>query len=255
MLLRASIAIAAVTLAATLQAPQDCAPGAGDRPWMDASRSPECRAELALAAMTPEERIAFRGTNERLGLIAPQGSDGPNGVIGGGFGVEQTPVTSGRSANVTAFPTVITLGAAWDRELARRFGEAVGDEFHGKGMTTVTGPTINLLRTWHWGRAAETFGEDPFHMSELVVPEILGIQSRKVIAVAKHFAGNNQENTRTGVFPDIACIDTRTTEKALFEIYFPHFRAAASRAHNGAVMCAYNQINGVFSCNNTWMID
>ena len=52
------------------------------------------------------------------------------------------------------------------------------------------GPTVNLLRTWHWGRAAETFGEDPFHMSELVVPEILGIQSCQVGAVVKHFAPN-----------------------------------------------------------------
>jgi beta-glucosidase len=253
----AAIPVAALAFTSTLAGRQpapNCASSSGDRAWMDTSRSPECRAQLALAAMTPDERLSFRGSNERLGLVSPPGSDGPNGIIGGGFGVEQTPVTSGRSADVTAFPTVIALGAAWDRDLARRFGEAVGEEFHAKGMTSVTGPTINLLRTWHWGRAAETFGEDPFHMSELVVPEILGIQSRKVIAVAKHFAGNNQENTRTGVFPDNAGIDERIAEKALFEIYFPHFKAAASRARNGAVMCAYNQVNGVFSCNNTWML-
>src|SRR5262245_7223571 len=67
-----------------------CAPGTGERPWLDISRSPECRAQLALAAMTPEERVAFRGTNERLGLVSPPGTDGPNGVIGGGFGIEQT---------------------------------------------------------------------------------------------------------------------------------------------------------------------
>jgi beta-glucosidase len=145
-----------------------------------------------------DERLAFRGTNERLGLLAPGGSDGPNGIRAGGLTIEQAPVTSGRSANATAFPNVIALGATWDRELARRFGEAVGEEFHGKGMASVTGPTINLLRTWHWGRTAETFSEDPYLMSELVVPEVSGIQSRRVIAVAKHFAGNNQENTRTG---------------------------------------------------------
>ena len=239
----------------TSTAVANCAPASGERPWMDTTRSPECRAQLALAAMTPEERLSFRGTNDRLGLSSPGGSDGPNGIIGGGFNAEQTPVTSGRSFNVTAFPTVIALGATWDRDLARRFGEAVGEEFHGKGMTSVTGPTINLLRTWHWGRTAETFGEDPFHMSELVVPEILGIQGKKVIAVTKHFAGNNQENTRVGIFPDNAGIDERITEKALFEIFFPHFKAAAARAHTGAIMCAYNQVNGVFACNNKWMLD
>src|SRR5215475_5488308 len=151
----------------------NCAPASGQRPWMDTNRSPECRAKLALAAMTPEERLSFRGTNERLGLSYPVGTGGPNGIGGGGNRrVEQTPVTSGRSANVTAFPSVITLGATWDRDLARRFGEALG--------------------------------EDPFHISELVVPEILGVHSRKVGTLVKHFAGNNQENTRTGVFSDYA---------------------------------------------------
>ncbi len=232
-----------------------CKPASGNRPWMDTSQTPVCRALFALGAMTADERMNFRGTNERLGLVSPRGSDGPNGIVGGGFGIEQTPVTSGRSAHVTAFPTVITLGATWDRALARRFGEAVGEEFAGKGMTSVTGPTINLLRTWHWGRTGETFSEDPYLMSELVVPEIEGIQGRKVIAVTKHFAGNNQENTRTGVFPDNAGIDERIPEKALHEIYFPAFKAAASRAHTGAIMCAYNQVNGVFSCNDKWMLD
>jgi beta-glucosidase len=208
---------------------------------MDTSRSPECRAQLALSAMTPEERIAFRGTNDRLGLASPAGNDGPNGLRGG--------------THVTAFPNAINLGATWDRDLARRFGEAIGEEFHGKGMTFVVGPTINLLRTWHWGRNAESFSEDPYHMSEVAVPEILGIQSRKVIAVSKHFAGNNTEDTRTGVFPDYAGIDERITEKALFEIYFPHFKAAVARAHTGGIMCAYNQVNGSFSCNDKWMLD
>ncbi|HEV3216634.1 MAG TPA: glycoside hydrolase family 3 C-terminal domain-containing protein [Vicinamibacterales bacterium] len=239
---------------AQLPAPGNaCKPPSGERPWMDISQTAECRARLALAAMTPQEKLSFRGNNERLGLVAPGGSDGPNGIVGGGLGVEQTdPVP--RARNVTAFPTVITLGATWDRDLARRFGVAVGEEFAGKGMTSVTGPTINLLRTWHWGRAAETFGEDPFHMSELVVPEVLGIQSQRVIAVVKHFAGNNQENTRTGVAPYNAGIDERVSEKALHEIYFPHFKAAVEQGKNGAVMCAYNQINGVFSCNNAWLL-
>ena len=219
----------------------NCPSGKRDRPWMDTTLSPECRAQLALAAMTPDERLAFRGTNERLGLLAPGGSDGPNGIRAGGLTIEQPPVTSGRSANATAFPNVIALGATWDRELARRFGEAVGEEFNGKGMASVTGPTINLLRTWHWGRTAETFSEDPYLMSELVVPEVNGIQSRRVIAVAKHFAGNNQENTRTGVAPENAGVDEPISEKALDEIYFPHFKALAARACNGSVMCAYNQ--------------
>ena len=226
-------------------ASDQCNPGPGDRPWMDKSQTPVCRALEAIAQMTPEEKLNFRGSVPRLGLTAPGGQDGPNGIAGGWNGPPQP-----RQSNVTAFPTVVTLAATWDRALARRFGVAVGEEFAGKGMSACTGPTINLMRTWHWGRSGETFGEDPFLMSELVVPEILGMQSQKVIAVVKHFAGNNQENTRTGVYPEYAGIDERITEKALNEIYYPHFKAAVEKGHNGAIMCAYNQINGVFSCNN-----
>jgi len=91
-------------------------------------------------------------------------------------------------------------------------------------------------------------------MSEMVVPEIEGIQSRGVIAVVKHFAGNDQEYGRTGVNPNFAGVDERITDRALHEIYFPQFRAAVERAHNGGIMCAYNQINGEFSCNDAWLL-
>lgn len=219
-----------------------CRPS-GEKPWLDRQQTPVCRALEAIAAMSREEKLNFRGSIARLGLTAPPGQDGPNGIAGGWNGPLQA-----RQRQVTAFPNVVTLAATWDRDLARRYGIAIGEEFAGKGMGSVTGPTINLMRTWHWGRAAETFGEDPYLMGEMVVPEILGIQSQHVIAVTKHFAGNNQENTRTGTYPDYAGIDERITEKALQEIFFPHFRAAVERGHNGAVMCAYDQINGQFSC-------
>ena len=229
----------------------DCHPGPGPRPWTDASQTPECRALEVVAQMAYEEKLRFGGYGtgaiSRLGLDAAPGSDGPNGIAGGGLFPGPIPP---RSLNVTAFPNVITLAATWDRDLAKRFGIAVGQEFAGKGMGSVLGPTINLLRTWHWGRSAETFGEDPYLMGEMVVPEILGIQSQRVIAVVKHFDGNNQEFGRTGVNPDFAGIDERISEKALHEIYFPHFKAAVERGHNGGIMCAYDQINGQFSCDN-----
>lgn len=235
--------------------PEDCHPGAGSGPWTDSNQTPECRALEVIPQMTYDEKLHFGGyfggSVKRLGLISPPGSDGPNGIAGGGIFPGPIPP---RSLNVTAFPTVITLAATWDRSLAKRFGEAVGEEFAGKGMGSVLGPTVNLLRTWHWGRSAETFGEDPYLMSEMVVPEVAGIQSKGVIAVVKHFDANDQEYGRTGVNPDFAGIDERITEKALHEIYFPAFKAAAQRAHNGGIMCAYDQVNGEFSCNNAWLL-
>lgn len=232
-----------------------CHPGAGDRPWTDKNQTPECRALEVVAQMTYEEKLHFTGYSggavPRLGITSRPGSDGPNGIAGGGIFPGMLPP---RSQHVTAFPNVVTLAATWDRDLAKRYGEAIGEEFAAKGMGSVLGPTINLLRTWHWGRAAETFGEDPYLMGEMVVPEIQGIQSRGVIAVVKHFAGNDQEYGRTGVSPDFAGIDERITEKAMHEIYLPHFKAAVERGHNGGIMCAYNQINGVFSCNSPWLL-
>ncbi len=232
-----------------------CHPNAEPRPWTDANQTPECRSLEVIAQMTQEEKLQFLGyfggSVDRLGIKGHPGSDGPNGIAGGG--VFPGPIQP-RSLNVTAFPTVVTLAAAWDRDLAKRYGVAIGQEFAGKGMASVLGPTVNLLRTWHWGRSAETFGEDPYLTSEMAVPEILGIQSQGVVAVVKHFAGNNQEYGRTGVSPAFAGVDERITEKALNEVYFPQFKAAVERGHNGGIMCAYNQINGEFSCDNAWLL-
>jgi beta-glucosidase len=156
--------------------------------------------------------------------------------------------------NVTAFPNVIGLGASWDRDLARRFGAALGDEFRGKGLTADLGPTLNLIRTWHGGRSAETYGEDPYLIGELAVPEIAAIQERGVIVTMKHFAANNQEFARVGTFPDNAGVDEHISSKALEEVFLPHFKAAVQRAHVGAVMCAYNQVNDDFSCDNAALL-
>jgi beta-glucosidase len=244
-----------------------CNPGPEEKPWLNKSQTPECRALEAIAAMTPEERaaemggITGQGRNQRLGLIAGGGSDGPNGI---GTMVNAAPYTApnaagntgagrgaqGRGANVTAFANAVTLAATWDRDLARQFGKALGEEYVAKGMNSTLGPTINIMRTWHWGRNGETFSEDPFLTGELAVAEITALKEQKVLTVLKHYAGNNQENTRIGMRPDNAGIDERITDKALHEIYLPAFKASVERAHTGGIMCSYNQINGKFSCNN-----
>lgn len=249
-----------------------CPSSKSDKPWLNKKLSPECRALDALSVLTEEEKMYFgystlgipgkmtdeqktaqafsQKANEKLGLpeIGP-GSDGPNGIADMAplFGTE----TKDRSLNVTAFPNVITLSATWDRNLAKQFGIALGEEFSGKGLTSDFGPTINIIRSWHGGRSAETFGEDPFLTSELVVPEIIGMQSKGVIATMKHFAANNQEFSRVGSYPAFAGTDEHISEKALQEIYLPAFKAAVQKAKVGAAMCAYNKINGEFCCNNS----
>ena len=227
-----------------------CNPGPEEKPWLNPRQTPECRALEAIAAMTPEEKqrelggITGIGANQRLGLIAGGGSDGPNGIST--MGANPQP----RGRDVTAFANAVTLAATWNRDLAGQYGKALGEEFVGKGSNSVLGPTINIMRTWHWGRNGETFSEDPYLTAELAVREIEGLQAQKVLTVLKHYAANNQENTRIGAKPDNAGIDERITDKTLHEIYLPAFQASVERAHTGAIMCSYNQINGKFSCNN-----
>ena len=151
---------------------------------------------------------------------------------------------------VTAFPNEIALAATWDRNRASAFGQALGEEWRGKGSSELVGPTLNIMRTWHWGRSAETFGEDPFLNSQMAAAEVSAIQKEHVIAMIKHFAGNNQDADRVGHFPDFTGINEIISERALHEIYYPGFRAAIQAAGASAAMCAYNQINGAFACNN-----
>jgi len=87
------------------------------------------------------------------------------------------------------------------------------------------------MRTWHWGRNGETFSEDPYLTAEIAVAEIKALNEQKVLTVLKHYAGNNQENTRCGVIPDNAGIDARISEKALHEIFLPGLRLQWSSRH------------------------
>src|SRR5436305_5391547 len=120
---------------------------------MVASQTSECRALEALAVMTQEEKLAFRGSLPRLGLVNNGGSDGPQGIAGGG-GRNGAPPNP-RSLGVTLFPSEHIMAATWDRTLAKRYGQALGEEVSGKGSNVMVSPTIVLMRGWHWGRAAE----------------------------------------------------------------------------------------------------
>jgi beta-glucosidase len=203
------------------------------------------RADALLAQMTRDEKLAFAVSGAagvpRLGIPGQAFSDGPNGV---GHG----------AAGVTAFPNAEVLAATWDTALAGRFGTALGDEASGKGLNVLAAPTINILRTPRWGRAAETFGEDPYLSGQIVAAEIVGMQSHQLIAQVKHFAANNQEIGRFGNplgMPALSpAIDVEASERTLQEIYFPAFKAAVQQGQAGSVMCSYPRINGVYACQN-----
>ncbi len=138
----------------------------------------------------------------------------------------------------TAFPVGAMRGATWNVDLERRVGEAMAREARAVGAGVLLAPTVNILRHPRWGRAQETYGEDPFHMGELGAAFVEGVQSRDVVACAKHFAANSIEDTRFEV-------DVQVDERALREVYLPHFRRLVE-AGVGSVMSAYNSVNGAF---------
>jgi beta-glucosidase len=194
-----------------------------------------------LAQLTLDEKVALAADGQdgvpRLGVPALNGSDGPNGVRGGGPGK-------------TAFPNAQVLAASWDTALAERFGSAVGAEAAGKGFNLVLGPTVNILRTPKWGRAAETLGEDPFLAGQLAAAEIRAMQREHVMAEVKHFAANNQEINRWGRAILQPAVNVLVSERALQEIYFPAFRTAVEQGRVASVMCSYNRLNGLYACEN-----
>jgi beta-glucosidase len=221
-------------------------------PWRDVQQTPECRTLEVIHVMTLEQKIDYLGDPtgkaepDKFSTLRLKASDGPNGIARGPFPGPPPPIAVG----VTAFPNEIGVAATWDRVLAASFGKALGEEWYGKGLTEIIAPTLNIMRTWHWGRSAETYGEDPFLNGEMASAEVGAIQREHVVAMLKHFSANNQDWDRVGHFPDFTGINEVIPERALEEIYYPGFKSAVENASPGAAMCAYNQINGSFACNN-----
>jgi beta-glucosidase len=162
-----------------------------------------------------------------IGLRRMVLSDGPAGVRGETFD-ERDPSLS--------LPSGTALGAAWDRDLARRYGAALGAEARRQGVDVVLGPTINLHRAPSGGRHFESLSEDPLLTAELAAAYVEGVQSHGVGATPKHYVANDAETDRLTV-------DNRIDERTLREVYLAPFEAAV-RTGAWLVMSAYNSVNG-----------
>jgi len=226
-------------------------PAAGEtKPWLNTKYSPQCRAQYVLDQLkTLDDKFAFlsaggfgppagnqRNLMTEMGLPRTGGSDGPAGVA--------------RGTGVTAFPTPLTLAATFDRAMAKRFGDLMGQDFFDAGLNQVLGPAMDMARTWHFGRITESFGEDPFLVANIVGPEIAAIQSHNVMAMMKHYAVYTQEQGRCGSQPTglEPAVNQIGGERALREIYLPGFEAAVKVGGAGSVMCSFPRINGTYAC-------
>ncbi|MEA5441128.1 beta-glucosidase family protein [Cyanobium gracile] len=163
------------------------------------------------------------GVLGRLGIAGLHFVDGPRGVV--------------LEGGATTFPAPIGRGASWDVDLEERIGAAMGQEARSFGANLLGGICVNLLRHPGWGRAQETFGEDPLHVGAMGAASSRGVQ-RHAIACVKHFALNSIDSARFRV-------DVSASERALHELYLPGFRDCIE-AGALAVMSAYNSVNGAW---------
>jgi beta-glucosidase len=213
---------------------------------------PNARAAAIVANLTLEEKIlqmhgvGGASPNKRIvpaiaraGVPAFVVTNGPDGATNGT--VDPVPPA-------TALPCALALAATWDVALARSYGQVAGSEARTLGNELLEGPDMNLTRIPQGGRTFENFGEDPFLAGKIAVAEIQGIQSQGEIGEAKHFLNNEQEANRFAVN---AVVDERTER----ELYLVPFEMSVKEGCVGAVMCAYPQVNGTFSCENGTLLN
>lgn len=205
------------------------------------SKEDKDRARQLVSRMTLGEKLSYLSGEtsfslrpiERLGIPRILLADGPQGI-------------RNHCPHSTLYPCGILAAATWNRGVANRYGQSLGDDARARGVSILLGPGVNIYRSPLCGRNFEYMGEDPYLTSEIACEYIKGVQSRGVIATVKHFAANNQEWSRHHVSSDV-------DERTLQEIYFPAFRKAVQKAGTGAVMSSYNLLNGVHTTEHPWL--
>jgi beta-glucosidase len=144
----------------------------------------------------------------------------------------------------TGIPSETLLAQSWDTNVLYNMGDIVGREMNMFGVTVWLAPGLNIMRNPLCGRNFEYFSEDPLLAGECAAYETKGLQSNPGVgACAKHFACNNQEESRF-------IIDSRINERALREIYLKNFEICIRSSQPMTLMSSYNHINGVHSANN-----
>lgn len=188
--------------------------------------------------------IDFDATGaEKVGLKDMPMRDGPRGVH---------RLDNGKS---TTFAVAEARAAAFDMDLEYRVGKAVAEEMKAFKYDVMLAPTMNVLRHPRWGRAQETYGEDPILVGNMATAFVLGMQDNKMMACPKHFAVNNTEDNR-GDGEGEKNVNMVVDEQTLRENYLRHFQMVVEKADPACMMAAYNRVNGLRCTQNpTLMID
>ncbi len=174
------------------------------------------------------------------------------GVPGMGFG---EGLHGYMAHDASSFPQAIGLASAWDTDLHERIFQAVAREMRARGAQYVLSPVLDLARDPRWGRTEETYGEDPYLAARLGVAAVRGLQGERfsgaagrVLATAKHFAAHGQPEGGAN------CAPANYSERLLREVFLAPFQAAVEEGKIGSVMASYNEIDGVPSHINPWLL-
>ncbi|MCU0760719.1 MAG: beta-glucosidase [Steroidobacteraceae bacterium] len=253
----------AAALAAALSFSVPFAPAAARAPLPD---DPDARAARVEAQMTDDERfgllsgimaIPLPGSGltlpagvpvtagywpgvPRLGVPALLATDASLGVV--------NPLQLRPGDTATALPSGLALAASFDPALAERAGAAIGREARARGFNVLLGGGVNLAFDPRNGRNFEYLGEDPLLAGRMAGAAIRGVQSAGVVSTIKHFALNAQETQRMS-------LDAVIDRDALREGELLAFQIGIEQGRPGAVMCAYNRLNGERACGNRWLLE
>ena len=219
--------------------------------YLDPSADVEARVEDALSRMTLEEKVAIlhaqskfssRGV-PRLGIPELWTSDGPHGIRAEVLWNKWS--TAGwTNDSCIAYPALTCLAASFDPAVSALYGKSIGEEARYREKDVLLGPGVNILRTPLNGRNFEYMGEDPFLSSVMVVPYVREVQKNGVAVCVKHFALNNEEKYHHQTDVDLS-------DRALYEIYLPAFKAAVQKGGAWSVMASYNLFRGRHVCEDT----
>lgn len=218
--------------------------------YLDDNQPLEARVQDALQRMTLEEKVRMSYAQgkfsspgcPRLGIPELWMSDGPHGVRAE-INWNDWKYANWTNDSCTAFPALTCLAATWNPEMAAKYGRAVGEEARYRKKDVLLGPGVNIYRTPLNGRNFEYMGEDPYLASVMCVPYIREVQKNGVAVCVKHYALNNQELWR-------GHIDVEVSDRALYEIYLPAFKAAVEKGGAWSIMGAYNKVRGTHATHN-----
>ncbi|KAL3477228.1 putative beta-glucosidase E [Aspergillus californicus] len=214
------------------------------------------KASALVEQMTLIEKVNITtGTGWQMGMCV--GNTGPANLVHfPSLCLQDGPLGIRFADHISAFPAGITTGATWNRDLMRQRGSAIGLEARLKGVNVILGPSMGPLGMMPaGGRNWEGFGSDPVLQAVAAAETIQGIQSNGVMATAKHYVMNEQEHFRQphewGI--DYA-LSSNIGDRALHEVFLWPF-AESIRADVASVMCAYNQVNNSYSCENSKLLN